>query len=344
MADGLLDIGGGFKVIDPSAVATPTSPLGAAQGTLGLVNLLSQIQQAPLASKKLEIETALKANELLNLNTANLLQKAQLTKALGDERRAQAQFTVNVLKGVNELFKVDPSLGAAALQQVDPDATSTVNQDGTVSIEFPSQVVKEIDGQSQVVPTREKLHITIDPSKVTPEKKRDLEGQWYDRFNKNPSVQNFKVQGTFYRNMRESAELATGAGDLAIVFSFMKLLDPTSSVREGEQATVKNTPNVPDTIRNMYNKAFSTNAPVFGEKGSAARQNILNAGAVLYNNARSDVLAVGRDLADLASRDGLSVRNILGPVGDITENEFLKTDDQVLEDLRKAAAGGNAKP
>lgn len=48
----------------------------------------------------------------------------------------------------------------------------------------------------------------------------------------------------------------TAASDMALVFSYMKMLDPGSTVREGEYATAKNTTGIPDRILNSYNKAI----------------------------------------------------------------------------------------
>ena len=47
----------------------------------------------------------------------------------------------------------------------------------------------------------------------------------------------------------------SGASDMKMVFSFMKMLDPTSAVRETEYANAQNTTGVPDRILNAYNKA-----------------------------------------------------------------------------------------
>lgn len=44
------------------------------------------------------------------------------------------------------------------------------------------------------------------------------------------------------------------AGDIALIFNFMKMLDPGSVVREGEFATAQNAAGVPDRIRNVANK------------------------------------------------------------------------------------------
>ena len=43
-------------------------------------------------------------------------------------------------------------------------------------------------------------------------------------------------------------------GDISLIFSYMKILDPRSTVREGEAATVEKARGVPDTVLNLYNK------------------------------------------------------------------------------------------
>jgi hypothetical protein len=56
-----------------------------------------------------------------------------------------------------------------------------------------------------------------------------------------------------------SALQKTGGGpaSIAIVFKFMKALDPTSVVREGEFSTAENSAGTPEKIRNYYNKVIS---------------------------------------------------------------------------------------
>jgi hypothetical protein len=57
--------------------------------------------------------------------------------------------------------------------------------------------------------------------------------------------------------MRTASKTNSGAGDIAMVYSYMKMLDPTSVVREGEYATAENTGGVPEKIANVYNKIIS---------------------------------------------------------------------------------------
>jgi len=49
----------------------------------------------------------------------------------------------------------------------------------------------------------------------------------------------------------------TAAGDIALIFGYMRMLDPGSVVREGEFATAQNAAGIPDMVRNMYNRALS---------------------------------------------------------------------------------------
>lgn len=71
-----------------------------------------------------------------------------------------------------------------------------------------------------------------------------------------PQTKEYQVANTAYRRVEESARQDTPAGDLALIYSYMKILDPGSVVREGEFATAQNAASVPDRIRNAYNKAL----------------------------------------------------------------------------------------
>lgn len=54
--------------------------------------------------------------------------------------------------------------------------------------------------------------------------------------------------------VKTGASLDSGTGDLAIVYGYMKLLDPGSVVREGEFATAEQTAGLPQQIVGLYNK------------------------------------------------------------------------------------------
>lgn len=55
-------------------------------------------------------------------------------------------------------------------------------------------------------------------------------------------------------NLQSAYESKNAAGDIALITSYMKMLDPGSTVREGEFATAQNAAGVPDRIRALANK------------------------------------------------------------------------------------------
>ena len=62
---------------------------------------------------------------------------------------------------------------------------------------------------------------------------------------------------TNYQKITASSQDTTGASDIALVYSFMKMLDPTSVVREGEFATAANAGGVDARVMSLYNSALN---------------------------------------------------------------------------------------
>lgn len=68
-----------------------------------------------------------------------------------------------------------------------------------------------------------------------------------------------KVQAAYYKldRLLDPSVPPTAARDQGAVFSWMKILDPGSTVREGEYATAKNARGVPDKISALYNQVLT---------------------------------------------------------------------------------------
>jgi len=91
------------------------------------------------------------------------------------------------------------------------------------------------------------------------------------------SVQPYVGITQAYKKVEAAANDPSAAGDLSLIFGFMKILDPASVVRETEFANAQNAAGVPDQIRNQYNKILS------GER--------------LNPNQRTDFIRQARELA-----------------------------------------------
>lgn len=63
--------------------------------------------------------------------------------------------------------------------------------------------------------------------------------------------------GTTFSNIESSAKVQTGPGDIALITSFMKMLDPGSVVRETEFATARDTAGLYTRLENSLKKAES---------------------------------------------------------------------------------------
>lgn len=76
-------------------------------------------------------------------------------------------------------------------------------------------------------------------------------------FNKEKTIQSLSTAGSFFNAMTElgvGTKKYTPSDDIALVYSFMKTLDPTSTVGPTEYATASKAGGVPEAIRNTYNR------------------------------------------------------------------------------------------
>ena len=80
------------------------------------------------------------------------------------------------------------------------------------------------------------------------------EKQLRSEFDKN--AENFDEALLGFEKVQKAAmeETASGPTDLALIFGYMKVIDPTSVVREGEFATAEEAGGVSEKVINLYNK------------------------------------------------------------------------------------------
>lgn len=77
-----------------------------------------------------------------------------------------------------------------------------------------------------------------------------------DNMRQDPDIKNFVDVRDGYERVLAGAKRGDSVGDLALLYGYVKILDPGSVVREGEYANAENTAGVPENIRRMYNKAI----------------------------------------------------------------------------------------
>jgi len=109
-----------------------------------------------------------------------------------------------------------------------------------------------------------------------------------------------------YDRIQTGAERDSGAGDMGVIFGYMKMLDPGSVVREGEFATAENSAGIPDYVRNLYNKAVS------GERLTPEqRQEFVGASHSLYAKETGKVEELNQRYTDIATTHGFEPSRII---------------------------------
>ena len=122
----------------------------------------------------------------------------------------------------------------------------------------------------------------------------------YDSFTKD-----LRQVDAAFRKVNKAPE--TASGDMSLIFGFMKLLDPGSTVREGEFASAEEATGVPTRILNAYNRALR------GERLSPEQREDFKATAKQTFDAQQE--SADSQIATLlqqADQDGVSRARVLG--------------------------------
>lgn len=176
------------------------------------------------------------------------------------------------------------------------------------AIQDPSDPSKSI-----YIDTRTGQPYTVGGQIVRPASQRDagaVFGQSKDlRAGFDKQIADVREVVTNYGKIENGFKEQSGPGDIAGIFGYMKLLDPTSVVREGEFATAANSGGVPDYIRARYNSLLN------GEKlAPKQRQELLSAARSQigpYRKRYEDTSAV---YTDLAGKFGVDPATVVTPI------------------------------
>jgi hypothetical protein len=137
---------------------------------------------------------------------------------------------------------------------------------------------------------------------VDPDKKFNQEEKIRKEYQARTKV--YGELGTTFSNIKSSAEVKTGPGDIALITSFMKMLDPGSVVRETEFATARDTAGLYTRLENSLKKAES--------------------GQFLQPNQRKEFVDLAKQYLDSAQKKAGDDKTALGVV---VKNYKLNSDN-----------------
>ncbi len=141
---------------------------------------------------------------------------------------------------------------------------------------------------------------------VDPDKKFTQEEKIRKEFQGRTKVYG-ELQGT-YNNIKSSAETGNGPGDIALITSFMKMLDPGSVVRETEFATARDTAGLFTQLENRLQKA--KNGQLLG---SVQRKEYVALAQKYLESAQKKAEQEKKDLGIVVKNYKLNPDNVFGP-------------------------------
>jgi len=154
-----------------------------------------------------------------------------------------------------------------------------------------------------------------------------------------PTTKDTQKISAAYNRIQKASVDPSAAGDLALIFNYMKMLDPGSTVREGEFATAQNSGGVNDRVIAKYNNIIR------GERLSETQRNDFvgqsrgqyQAQIDLQNNVDASFIA-------LAKKAGIDPKDIIvdfnaNKVVDIKNKDLNSASDEEIDKIFKEMGG-----
>lgn len=305
---------------------------GAAEGIAGAQKQAlaerAQTEQTGLQTRGLELQERQFANTVsqqtqkeADTRIAETMQIASETIKAGLEGGADpAKLRATVAPLVQSAQAIAARIGrnpAALSAQIDAQLTAP-GPVAAAGVKGRAAGVQQIEQERAIQQQPPETRVEISPWK-TPKERIENEDKLRDDFEKNSKE--FKTVRDFYDRMKTAP--TTGAGDLALIFSYMKMLDPASTVREGEQASASNAAGVPAAITGMYNQLRGG-----GRLADDARTQLKEAAGKVWGGALDRHSQMVTQYTNIAKRNKLDPRNVVvdltagsdGPIGGTTPN------------------------
>lgn len=139
------------------------------------------------------------------------------------------------------------------------------------------------------------------------------------------STKDFGTIQAQYNNIKATSAAPSAAGDIALITSYMRMLDPMSTVREGEFANAENAGGVPDRVRAKYNSLLS------GERLSETqRKDFVGQAKNVFSSRESQFKQARTKYTNLAKRAQVDPLDVVG--------------EEFIEEAPGSGAGAPAAP
>lgn len=253
--------------------------------------------------------------------------QAAIDASRGSESRAQAMHPLDMRAKQTSIAATSAQLAQA--KALTPDGRAAIAQRFGIDVNTPEGRAFVLSGT--YTPRTDK-YVQFDPEKPVykqgadgsvapanlpgmaepgPSKKTfDAEHKLRQEYTAQPQVKEYQTVRNAYLNVTGAAKDPSAAGDLSMIFAYMKMLDPNSVVREQEFANAQNAAGVPDRIRNVYNRILA------GERlNPNQRKDFISQAEKLHTSSRKQYEAVRSQFGSIAKKSGLRPDQIMVDYG-----------------------------
>ena len=265
----------------------------------------------------------------------NAMKMASLNKAPPEVMRAigQAKTPEEVINAGGQFGAVDLLDREAKQASIRASrASAALNEQKLLDVAAKDQAIKDAVESGQIVLSEDQADRA---SKIS----KEFEGE----------AGEFKKVVASYNRILSAAEDDSAAGDVAVVFNFMKMLDPGSVVRESEFALAASTGSLKEAIQNKFGRVAT------GEILEFTRDDFVNTAAGQYNIAldqqieledrfrtqATDLFGLPENAADLIVQDIRAVGAVSDAAFNLTINE---ASDEQLNILKEQGLLPNSTP
>ncbi len=185
---------------------------------------------------------------MLDTMDPSVVQRPEFDPAVTNQARID-----ELQERINRPIVTSQNLPTFDVSRVRGQTAKLSQEDKNIENFLPAGVTSDgriVNGQTTTKATREQLRTALQDRKSlegVDQRTKDLRGEF-----RRATDQFSKIDQAFGR--LQGSLTGTGAGDLSLIFQYMKILDPGSTVREGEFATAQNSGGVDDRVRSLYNQ------------------------------------------------------------------------------------------
>lgn len=139
------------------------------------------------------------------------------------------------------------------------------------------------------------------------------------------STKDFGTIQAQYNNIKATSAAPSAAGDIALITSYMRMLDPMSTVRDGEFANAENAGGVPERVKAQWNKLQN------GERLSdQQRKDFVAQSGNVFKSRESQYKQSRTKYTKLAQRAEVNPLDVVG--------------EEIIEEAPGSGAGASAAP